>query len=55
MSATRALELIRQLQPNAGDVKWVEPHNLHWTLNFLGDVDDTRPAGSLQHGCRSRC
>jgi 2'-5' RNA ligase len=36
----RALEVIRSLQPVAGDVKWVEPDNMHWTLQFLGDVDD---------------
>lgn len=27
------------LRPVAGDVKWVEPENLHWTLQFLGDID----------------
>jgi 2'-5' RNA ligase len=37
----RALEFVRSIRPVAGDVKWVESHNLHWTLNFLGDVDDT--------------
>jgi RNA 2',3'-cyclic 3'-phosphodiesterase len=36
----RAQELIRQLQPLAGDVKWVEPEKMHWTLQFLGNVDD---------------
>ncbi|HVT26681.1 MAG TPA: RNA 2',3'-cyclic phosphodiesterase [Lacipirellulaceae bacterium] len=35
-AAGRLAELLR---PAAGDVKWVEPENLHWTLQFLGDVD----------------
>jgi 2'-5' RNA ligase len=34
------LRLIETLRPNAGDVKWVESQNLHWTLQFLGDVDE---------------
>jgi len=36
----RAVKLIGQLQSVAPDVKWVEPHNLHWTLQFLGNVDE---------------
>ncbi len=32
-------KLAEMLRPAAGDVKWVEPENLHWTLQFLGDVD----------------
>jgi 2'-5' RNA ligase len=36
----RALEVIYQLQPVAGDVKWVPSENMHWTLQFLGNVDD---------------
>lgn len=35
-----ALKLMRQLRPAAGDVKWVAEQNLHWTLQFLGEVDD---------------
>jgi 2'-5' RNA ligase len=35
-----AQKLADQLRPAAGDVKWVAPENLHWTLQFLGDVDN---------------
>src|SRR5262245_30854887 len=35
-----AERLINRLRPSAGDVKWVSPENLHWTLQFLGDVDE---------------
>ncbi len=34
----RAGELIAALGNTAAAVKWVEPHNLHLTLKFLGDV-----------------
>jgi RNA 2',3'-cyclic 3'-phosphodiesterase len=34
----RAGELIAALQNSPADVKWVETHNLHLTLKFLGDV-----------------
>lgn len=34
-----ALKLMNLLRPVTGDVKWVAPDNLHWTLQFLGDVD----------------
>jgi 2'-5' RNA ligase len=34
------VELMQELRPVAGDVKWVAPENLHWTLQFLGDVDE---------------
>jgi 2'-5' RNA ligase len=34
----KAAELIRLLAASSADVKWVEPHNLHLTLQFLGDV-----------------
>ena len=35
-----AQKLAAVLRPAAGDVKWVAPENLHWTLQFLGDVDE---------------
>ena len=37
-----ALTLMSRLRQsaNAGDVKWVAPENLHWTLQFLGDVGE---------------
>lgn len=34
----QAAELIAALDGTAADVKWVETHNLHLTLKFLGDV-----------------
>jgi len=34
----RAEELIEQLAAAGADVKWVETHNLHLTVKFLGDV-----------------
>jgi 2'-5' RNA ligase len=34
----KAGELITALSGTTADVKWVEPHNLHLTLKFLGDV-----------------
>jgi 2'-5' RNA ligase len=34
-----AAKLAGVLQSAADDVKWVEPENLHWTLQFLGDID----------------
>jgi 2'-5' RNA ligase len=36
-AAGRLAEL---LSSAAGDVKWVEPENLHWTLQFLGDLGE---------------
>jgi 2'-5' RNA ligase len=35
-SAAKLAGLLRQA---AGDVKWVAPENLHWTMQFLGDVE----------------
>jgi 2'-5' RNA ligase len=34
-----AQKLIKTLRPVAGDVRWTAPENLHWTLQFLGEVD----------------
>ena len=34
--------LQEQLKKNNADVKWVTPENLHLTLKFLGDIDDTQ-------------
>jgi 2'-5' RNA ligase len=39
-----AARLIGRLHRGARGIRWVEPHNLHWTIKFLGDVapDDVR-------------
>ena len=34
----RAVDLIERLRASQAEVKWVEPHNLHVTVKFLGDV-----------------
>lgn len=36
----QAVKLCALLRPAAGDVKWVAPENLHWTLQFLGNLDE---------------
>lgn len=36
----RALAAIDLLEPLAQNVRWTSPDNLHWTLQFLGDVTD---------------
>ena len=40
----RAEVAIDRLRTVAEDVRWVEPENLHWTLQFLGDLDDIQMA-----------
>ena len=45
----RAGELIAALCGATADVKWVEPHNLHLTLKFLGDV----PEREIAEVCRA--
>jgi 2'-5' RNA ligase len=39
-----ALTAIDRLRSAADNVKWVEPDNLHWTLQFLGDLSDVEMA-----------
>lgn len=34
-----AAKVIASLKDTPARVRWVEPHTLHWTLQFLGDVD----------------
>jgi len=41
---SRALQAIDQLSGDAENVKWVIPDNLHWTLQFLGDISDEQMA-----------
>ncbi len=41
---TAALAAIDRLRSAAEGVKWVAPGNLHWTLQFLGDLDDREMA-----------
>jgi RNA 2',3'-cyclic 3'-phosphodiesterase len=39
-----ALTAIERLRSSTENVKWVEPENLHWTLQFLGDLTDVEMA-----------
>jgi 2'-5' RNA ligase len=39
-----ALAAIDRLRSAAEGVKWVAPDHLHWTLQFLGDLDDREMA-----------
>ena len=43
-----AVELIGQLRTSGADVKWVEPDNLHLTVQFLGEVTLTDTANICQ-------
>ncbi len=36
-----ALTTIKSLKALTDNMRWVAPDNLHWTLQFLGEVDDT--------------
>lgn len=44
----KAQTAIERLRPHIANVKWVEPENLHWTLQFLGDLKDEE----LAEACR---
>ncbi|MGD0654519.1 MAG: RNA 2',3'-cyclic phosphodiesterase [Thermoguttaceae bacterium] len=44
----RAAELIGVLRAAEADVKWVEPQNLHITLQFLGEVPEEQIAAVCQ-------
>lgn len=39
-----ALAAIDRLRSAAEGIRWVHPDNLHWTLQFLGDLDDREMA-----------
>jgi len=45
----RAAELIKLLSQGTSDVRWVEPHNMHLTLKFLGEV----PLGEIPRVCEA--
>jgi RNA 2',3'-cyclic 3'-phosphodiesterase len=45
----RAGELLAALSGTTAEVKWVEPHNLHLTLKFLGEVSERE----IAHVCRA--
>ncbi|HTY45327.1 MAG TPA: RNA 2',3'-cyclic phosphodiesterase [Patescibacteria group bacterium] len=34
--------LQEQLKRSAADVKWVQPHNIHVTLKFLGEIEEQK-------------
>ena len=40
----QAMSVIDRLRTLGSHVKWVEPENLHWTLQFLGDLKDEEVA-----------
>jgi 2'-5' RNA ligase len=42
----RAMDVAARLSAVAPEVKWVEPQSLHWTLNFLGNVEQ-RETGDI--------
>jgi len=37
-------ELQTLLKKSGADVKWIDPHNIHLTLKFLGEIDEAKSA-----------
>lgn len=50
-----ALKAIDSLREPDDKVKWVEPDNLHWTLQFLGDLNDQEIADVCIRVSRVAC
>ena len=48
----RAVQAIDLLRPVEDDVKWVAPDNLHWTIQFLGEITDEVMAKVCLLTCR---
>ena len=49
---TAALGVIDRLRSAVEGVKWVAPDNLHWTVQFLGDLDDREMAEACLRSVR---
>lgn len=47
-----ALAAIDRLKSSVDGVKWVAPDNLHWTIQFLGDLDDREMAEACMRTVR---
>lgn len=47
-------DLIGDLKTSSADVKWVKPENLHLTLKFLGNMDESR-VGDVAEAVRGAC
>jgi len=45
---TSLAKLQDQLKQSYADVKWVKPDNIHLTLKFLGEVDETKLESVIQ-------
>lgn len=45
----RAVAAIEQLQMAGADIKWVDKVSIHWTLQFLGDLEDQELVEVCRH------